>query len=114
MRTLESAQPTLFDQPRHGECADLLWLENLLKGAACWMTAKDILLTVGGRLHDRDLRELASSSEWIISGQKGYKHIEHSTPEEIHHCAAWLESQAKKMGERAGRIRHSAHKIFGR
>jgi len=103
----------LFEQPRHAADADVAWLENLLKGANCWMTAADIMQTVVGRLGDRDVRALASQSAWIISGQKGYKHVEHATPEEIHHCAAWLESQAKLMGERAGRIRSSAHKIFG-
>lgn len=106
-------QPELFDQPRHAVDADVLWLENLLKGAGCWMTAKDILLTVGGRVHDRDLRELASASEWVISGQKGYKHMSHATAEEIHHARAWLESQAKKMGDRAGKLRSNCHKLFG-
>jgi hypothetical protein len=107
-------QPDLFTPaPRHAADADLAWLEELLKGAGCWMSAKDIMLTVVGRLGDRDVRALASRSAWIISGQKGYKHITHASPEEIHHCAAWLESQAKQMGERAGRIRSAAHKIFG-
>lgn len=89
------------------------WLENLLLGAQCWMTAKDIMLTVNGKLLDRDLRALASASDNVISGQKGYKHIQHATSEEIHHAVSWLESQAKKMSERACSIRRNAHKIFG-
>ena len=108
-----SPQPELFDQPRHAADADVLWLENLLKGAGCWMTAKDIKLTIRGLLYDRDLREMASASEWIISGQKGYKHMSHATAEEIHHACAWLESQAKKMGDRAGKLRSNSHKLFG-
>jgi len=56
---------------------------------------------------------VASECENIISGQRGYKHIAHATPEEINHAANWLESQAKKMSERACAIRRNAHKIFG-
>src|SRR5690242_18468382 len=80
------------------------WLEDLLEGAKCWMTAKDIMLTTNGKLLDREVRELASASKWIISGQKGYRHVKHSSPEEVAHAANWLESQAKKMSDRAGRI----------
>lgn len=92
---------------------ETLWLEELLKGAHCWMTAKDIAFTTHGRVSDRDLRDLASASSEIISGQKGYKWIGHATPEEINHAANWLEAQAKKMSERAGRIRKRAHQLFG-
>jgi hypothetical protein len=109
----KEGQLGLFETARHAPDSDLAWLENLLAGARCWVTAADIMLTVGCLLNDRDLRALASQSNFIISGQKGYKHIEHSTPEEIHHCAAALESQAKQMAERAGRIRSAAHKLFG-
>lgn len=92
---------------------NVAWLEQLLLGAGCWMTSRDIEHTTAGRLGDRDVRALASASEWVISGQKGYKHIKHATAEEIHHAAAWLESQAKKMSDRAGTIRRNAHKLFG-
>ena len=111
--------PPIFRDPQLGlfeskpTDTNVVWLEELLRGAGCWMTAKDILLTVGGRVHDRDLRELASASEWVISGQKGYKHMSHATAEEIHHARAWLESQAKKMGDRAGKLRSNCHKLFG-
>lgn len=110
---MSEPQKDLFDQPRHAAMDDVLWLENLLDGAKCWLTAKDIMQTVGGRVRDRDIRELASASGWIISGQKGYRHMRHASPEEINHATNWLESQAKKMGERAGAIRSNAHKIFG-
>ena len=93
---------------------DVRWLEQLLKGANCWLTARDILLTAGGtQLNDRIVRGLASASAWIISGQKGYKHLEHATPEEIAHCTHWLESQAKRMSDRAGAIRRNAHGRIG-
>lgn len=96
------------------------WLEELLDGAGCWMKASDVVRTYSPNPMDdpsdsekRYVRELASASEWIISGQKGYKHLRHATAEEIQHAAAWLESQAKKMGDRAGAIRRNAHKVFG-
>jgi hypothetical protein len=108
-----SAQPELKMFVAEPDDKNVRWLENLLKGAQCWMTAKDIMLTVNGKLIDRDLRSLASASANIISGQKGYKHIKHATAEEISHAANWLESQAKKMSDRAGAIRRNAHRIFG-
>jgi hypothetical protein len=89
------------------------WLESLLKGHGAWMTRRDIQLTTKGLVDDRDIRALASASEWIISGQKGYKHIEHASPEESAHAANWLESQAKKMSERACTIRRNAHRRIG-
>lgn len=115
---MNSPQTELFEQPRHAEDADTAWLENVLKAARGWLTSKDILCTTLGQDvtdgRQRWLRELASGSAWIISGQRGYKHIEHATAQEVEHAANWLESQAKKMSERAGGIRRNAHKIFAR
>jgi hypothetical protein len=110
-----SPQPELFDAPRHSADGDVAWLEKLLKGGQCWMTAGDILLSLGRPQNEdnkRWLRALASESGYIISGQKGYRHLEHCAPEEIHHFAAGMESQAKQMAVRAGRIRVNAHKLF--
>lgn len=92
---------------------DVRWLEELLRGAGCWMTARDVMLTCRGRLHDRDLRALASASSRIISGQKGYKHIEHGTTEEIAHASNWLISQGRVMIQRGIRIRRAAHGRIG-
>jgi len=91
---------------------NIMWLENLLHGAGRWMMAKDIAFTTGGRVIDRDIRDYASASEWIISGQKGYKHITHATVEEINHACSWLESQARKMNARARRLRDNSHRIL--
>jgi len=110
---ITAPQPELFDAPRHAVDADVAWLENLLKGAQCWMSCKDILLTVGGRLIDRDVRALASQSTWIISGQRGYLHVEHATAEEIAHSANWLISQGKKMIRRGIGQRRAAHGRIG-
>jgi len=98
------------------EDANVQWLEAFLQQRGAWIRAGEIL-----RYHGREdtedqkrlIRGLASASEWIISGQAGYKHLEHATPEEIHHAANTLESQAKKMSDRACALRRNAHKRIG-
>lgn len=113
---MNQPQTELFQEPRHPANEDVAWLENYLKMNDGWHTSKELVSFLGRAVSDdnrRWIRELASKSKWIISGQRGYQHIEHSTPEEINHAAAWLESQAKQMSERAGAIRSNAHKIFG-
>ena len=90
------------------------WLEKFLRESRCWMTVADIIQTTKGRALDRDIREIASQPPYhIITGQKGLRHMIHSTMDEINHCANGLESRAKKIGDRAGGIRREAHKIFG-
>lgn len=89
------------------------WLELLLIKAPGWRSAARIRKLSGNRLSDRRIRALASASPWIISGQEGYKHLGGATADEIDHAANWLESQAKKMADRAGHIRRSAHRRFG-
>jgi hypothetical protein len=92
---------------------NIRWLETLLRDAHGWLTCVQIVAASGQRLTDRGVRELASASEWIISGQRGYRHMESASPDEIHHAAGWLESQAKKMSERACAIRRNAHRRIG-
>lgn len=106
-----TAQPELFNAPP--EIPDVAWLEHFLESGQVWFTAKDIQLSTRGKIGDRALRELASASAKIISGQKGYRALCHASPEEINHAANWLESQASKMSNRACAIRREAHKIFG-
>jgi hypothetical protein len=106
-----SSQLGLFEVARND--VNVQWLEKLLSGAQCWMTAADIALSTHGRVGDRDLRALASASEWIISGQKGYKHLEHASPEEIAHARNWLISQGKKMIRRGIAIGRNAHRRLG-
>lgn len=108
-----TTQPELTLTPAPPQTPDVRWLEALLRGASCWLTAKDISLTTMGRVGDRDLRALASASEWIISGQKGYKHLEHATGEEIAHASNWLVSQGKVMIQRGIRIKRNAHRRLG-
>ncbi len=114
MNTPPPEHPDLFaPRPAAGVSKELAWLEKLLLEARCWMTAGDITLTTMGRVIDRDIRQMASESPRIISGQKGYKHVAHATAEEVNHAANWLESQAKKMSDRACAIRRAAHQLFG-
>ena len=108
--TSRDKQPDLFTAP---EAVSAQWLENLLRGAGCWMTARDIAESTHGRVNDRDIRELASSSHQIISGQKGYKHADHSTPEELAHAKNWLISQGRKMIQRGIAIGRYAHGRIG-
>jgi len=116
LSTLNS-QPSLFDPPRHAANADVAWFQNFLRENKGWHTATEILTTLGRQGNDevgkRWLRRLAADSTWILSGQSGYKALEHATAEEIDHAANWLEHQAKEMSDRAGGIRRNAHKIFG-
>ena len=113
---MTAEQPELFSpKPPVAPDKDVAWLEHFLDGGKCWFTASDILLSLGRPATDpgkRWLRNLASNSGWVIAGQKGYRSLHHATPEEINHSCAWMESQAKIMGERCGRIRKNAHKII--
>ena len=62
----------------------------------------------------RMLRAIAEASAgWILSGQRGYKHMVHASAEEVDHAAAWLERQAQKMSRRACALRRRAHQVFG-
>lgn len=91
------------------------WFENLLKGAGCWMTASDILISVGRPVDDsgkRWLKALAAETVWVIGGQKGYLHVSQATTEEIDHAANRLESIAKVCGERARAIRANGHRML--
>src|SRR5213075_1562170 len=66
-----------------------------------WLTAEELCFKIGSKPTDsnkRKIRNIANASQGkIISGQKGYKHIRHATPEEITHAANWLRHQAKEM-----------------
>lgn len=64
--------------------------------------------------NERTIRALANAaSPEVISGQLGYKHIQHSTEEEVHHFCSWMESQAKKMMARSLAVRRRAHQLVG-
>jgi hypothetical protein len=90
------------------------WLVNLLFERRDWLTAAEIIQLAGHRLHDRAIRALAeAAAPKIISGQKGYKHTAHASPEEIHHFYSAMRSQAVKMLHRAQKVRQYAHAKIG-
>ncbi len=109
--TFRDPQLGLFES-RPGD-ANVVWLEAMLLQRSEWLTARQIIAASLDHLHDRDVRELASASKWIISGQRGYKHLEHATTEETQHAANWLISQGKKMIKRGIAIRTNGHKLLG-
>jgi hypothetical protein len=94
---------------------DLRWLESYLREKATWMTAAEILVLVDRNTDEgqRWLRKLAQVSDWVISGQKGYKHLSHATGAEVDRFVCWMESQGKKMIGRAERMRRNAHTVLG-
>ncbi len=99
-------QLNLFKAPPDSQPVAIL--EQLLLDHARWITATQLHELVPA-WNERQIRALAEASGNIISGQRGYKHIKHATPEEMHHACSWLESQAVKMLTRAQRIRRVAH-----
>lgn len=89
----------------------------LIARADGWLTASDVLfrlLMLNTDSNRRLVRAWAEASDGeIISGQKGYLHVKHATPEEINHAANWLVSQGKKMIKRGIKIRRQAHAAVG-
>lgn len=82
-------------------------------GGKGWMRAREILVEIG--IDDRRMRVIAEKSDGrIISGQKGYRLFDPSTPiGEADQAAGWLISQGKKMIRRGVAIRRRMH-AFGR
>lgn len=103
-------------EPRPQVAPSANWLERLLLERRGWVTAREILTHAGREDNDaarRLLRVQANKSDQILSGQRGYRHLAHATPEEIHHAAAWWESQAGEMQRRAIALRRRAHQFVG-
>lgn len=102
-----------FSAQRSPEEVDAL--ENLLREAAGWVSASDILTSrniVPTENAKRMLRVTASESKWILSGFHGYKHLQQATPEEVKHFVAQMDSQSRKMSARAEAINQNYRKIF--
>ena len=76
------------------------FFEANLRFAGDWRTAAQISYN-SSESDKRAVREWASRSTRVISGQRGYKHIANATSEEIHHFVSWMSSQASKMHKRA-------------
>jgi hypothetical protein len=89
----------------------------LLDQEKAWLKADELLVKLGSKPTDSNKRKIRNIANWrakgkIISGQKGYKHIRHATPEEIRtHAANWLRHQAKEMDQRATQILKQYHQL---
>lgn len=100
-------QLDLFNPDQKAAETDVECLVNMIHGRG-WFTAA--ALTYRTTWSDRKIRATASDSNGIIiSGQRGYCHIADATIAEIDEAAAWLESQAKCMADRATAIRRQRH-----
>lgn len=86
---------------------DIRWLETTLNLAACWLHADELITARGETVSyatKRWIRQLASESEWIISGNDGYKHVAHATDEEIAHFVNRMQSQIVVMNHRIAAV----------
>lgn len=113
MKTTQIDMPLFMVKPDHPN-VDLL--VQTLKDRGGWLSAAQILerwQTPDTDHNRRFVRALAEAAvPEVISGQLGYKWIGHASPEESSHAAGWLESQAKKMSDRACAIRRRAHELI--
>lgn len=98
-----SKKPTVSPDEIEAVCAFLAG-----KG---WMKAKLIEEQIA--IDDRRMRVIAEHSDGrILSGQNGYRFFDRATPiDEVDQAASWLESQAKRMLQRAGSIRRRLHRF---
>lgn len=92
-------------------------LVALLSAAGCWMSAQEILEQLGRPVNEatkRTLRELASESRGeIVSGNSGYKHTRHITPDELSEFWGRMVNQGKKMIARAILVKRRHHQLVG-
>ena len=98
------------------EDPNVRWLEAMLQRHQQWSTAADICQHAGWPASDnnkRRIRAWANASQMIVSGQPGYRHIDYCTSDELRHFTSWMESQAKKMTQRAEAMRRRAHQRIG-
>jgi len=96
MHEQESFDFTASPAPAAGEVECLV--AYLHKQGPVWTPAKQILADLG--INDRKLRVLrAAAKSQIISGPgcPGYRHISHSTLDNIHEAAARKKSQIRHM-----------------
>lgn len=92
---------------------DLVAFERAVSASGGWVLGRQLLAS-SGKEPDEDglrlLRRLASKSENVISGDRGYCHVTHASVEEIRWCADRLLSQVRVMAMRVVRLRRAAHR----
>lgn len=105
-------QLELTDYTRPADQDEVSRLVQLLAAAGTWLTAREIRDQIGWS--DRKVREIASQSQGqIISGNSGYKHNRHATPEELNEFYGRMVSQGKEMIKRAILAKRTHHQLIG-
>lgn len=105
--------PELFEDLRHHEDPVRDWIEGWLRDHSGWHGRPELVAASSGRLHDRMIRAAMSRSARVVSGQQGYKHLDHATPEEVHAFLADLMSRIRALGRRYQAVRRQAHAVIG-
>ncbi|NOS72026.1 MAG: hypothetical protein HOP33_19125 [Verrucomicrobia bacterium] len=85
-------------------------LEQMLFEYQGWMSSSLIGSKTGW--NSDKVNNLARVSADIISGQLGYKHIQHATAAEQAHYANGLTSRIRELGKRLVRYRKRAHQLL--
>lgn len=92
--------------------AEVTGMLDILKTSADWRSARSLAVIL--QTDDRTVRRCAEiAGDEVISGKRGYKHIDAATVEEIRHFIAWMHSQAHCMTRRAIRTARRAHARLG-
>jgi len=102
-----TAQPLPFIKAHKDKAAQLTGKMLAVLNDGRWHSAADLATRVDG-LDDRTCRAIAERSEGqVLSGQSGYKLTCYATAGETRHAEAALQSQARKMIQRAADIRRA-------
>lgn len=92
--------------------SEVCQLIDLLSASGSWLTAEQITEQIGW--NDRKIRKLAAESDGlIISGNHGYKHTRHATPDELAEFWGRMVSQGKQMIARAILAKRKHHQLVG-
>ncbi|HEX7861827.1 MAG TPA: hypothetical protein VF773_15945 [Verrucomicrobiae bacterium] len=107
---IEQLELTDWKQPAdQGEIDQLV---RVLSASGTWLTAAQITEQIGWC--DRKIRKLASESDGlIISGNSGYKHTKHATPEELREFYGRMVNQGREMIRRAVKAKRVHHAHIG-
>lgn len=103
-------QLTLFTQRQKQRQLDTDLLATHLSLVPRWQTRKEIMAAL--EWTDRRCRAAGENSNGrIIFGQRGFKHLDHSTPDEVRACINTLYSQSQKNATRAREIQRRYHRM---
>lgn len=95
------------------DCEARSWLEQYLYVHPGWHTSPELCSAFDGGLTDRALRSAASSSDIIISSQRGFRHLRRASAEEINHFLHDLASRVRAMQSRHVAVQRKAHEVLG-